>query len=286
MHRFHEEQGDRPLVVVPLGLHYERAWAFRSRVEVLVGRPVSTEFSPDQSSRERLLELKKRLRDALEALGANFESAEAQEESEALAYAATVGTKANYADTLRRFAESSPSSLAEPWKDLDAAAEHAGLWRHQGVPLFPPKRWHLAVYVLLLIPLGAVVGLAALLNLPILSLAARTARKRADERNVVALIRSVSAFTVGPIWIALVGATLLLAGVPTLLAAYLALSVIGLLCTYRVKKLSVSVRNGLCASSFRRRALRFHESLLAHEHDEHHSERSANRLGTIAPAPR
>jgi 1-acyl-sn-glycerol-3-phosphate acyltransferase len=31
-----------PLRIVPLGIHYEQAWAFRSRVEVVVGEPIAT----------------------------------------------------------------------------------------------------------------------------------------------------------------------------------------------------------------------------------------------------
>src|SRR5262245_905559 len=37
--------GEAPVVVIPIGLAYERAWEFRSRVEIVVGAPVDTRLA-------------------------------------------------------------------------------------------------------------------------------------------------------------------------------------------------------------------------------------------------
>ena len=82
-----------PLSVVPLGIHYERAWAFRSKVEVVVGEPLDTSFAHGLSDLGRLKEMKRRMNAALELVGVNFPSVETQENAERLAYAATLGTR-------------------------------------------------------------------------------------------------------------------------------------------------------------------------------------------------
>jgi len=46
----HHESG-LPLTVLPLGIHYECAWDFRSRAEIVVGPPVSLDGLADMSSR-------------------------------------------------------------------------------------------------------------------------------------------------------------------------------------------------------------------------------------------
>ena len=80
--------GGVPLRIVPLGIHYEGAWAFRSKVEVAVGESVSTELPAGLSELGRLKELKRRVTTALESVGTNFTSDEAQQNAERVAYAA------------------------------------------------------------------------------------------------------------------------------------------------------------------------------------------------------
>jgi len=57
-----------PLRIVPLGIHYERAWAFRSKVEIVVGEPVPTIIPTALGDLGRLREMKRRISAALESV--------------------------------------------------------------------------------------------------------------------------------------------------------------------------------------------------------------------------
>src|SRR5437016_840043 len=70
------------VTVIPLGITYESPTRFRSKVEVVVGEPVSTNLRGCVGPRERLVELKQRLEQALEDVGVNVESGEYLEKIE------------------------------------------------------------------------------------------------------------------------------------------------------------------------------------------------------------
>ncbi|MEI7776890.1 MAG: 1-acyl-sn-glycerol-3-phosphate acyltransferase, partial [Verrucomicrobiota bacterium] len=134
-----------PLRIIPMGIHYERAWAFRSRVEVFVGEPITTDMPVGLSELGRLKELKKRVTAALETVGANFESEGAQTDAERLAYAATLGTSCHYFTSLKVFEMGVPEALLARWRELESQVASCGVLRHQGVPLFPVGSWFLYV---------------------------------------------------------------------------------------------------------------------------------------------
>ena len=90
-----------PLQVIPVGIHYECPWAFRSKVEVVLGKPISIELAPGSSRLGRLKELKRRIECGLEEVGVNVESAEHQDKIQRLAYAATLATKRSYFESLK-----------------------------------------------------------------------------------------------------------------------------------------------------------------------------------------
>lgn len=71
----HLESG-QPLTMLPLGIHYECPWAFRSRVEVVIGPPMPLRL-PDHfnSPGARLQEVKRRLTESLESVGLNVPDA-------------------------------------------------------------------------------------------------------------------------------------------------------------------------------------------------------------------
>lgn len=73
------ERGGPPLQVIPLGVHYECPWAFRSKVEVVVGDPISTELPIEAGRLEKLKALKHRVQAALEQVGVNVPSDNYQE---------------------------------------------------------------------------------------------------------------------------------------------------------------------------------------------------------------
>ena len=219
-------QGGR-LTIIPLGIHYERAWAFRSDVEIVVGEPVDTQM-PDL--------LHERMTQALEAVGVNVASAAEQERVERLAYAATLGTAHSYFHALKTFEAGVPPGIASAFERLQEESDRSGLWRHQGVPLVPLA--HPWLYALALPPLSILVLAGLLLNLPPILCALAASRAFADGRNVIALWRILVGLPVLALWMI---ALAVLA--PMLFIAYLMVSALGLIAFHRTKKLAIAVHN-------------------------------------------
>jgi 1-acyl-sn-glycerol-3-phosphate acyltransferase len=249
-----------PLRIVPLGVHYERAWAFRSKVEVVVGEPVSTELPAGLSELGRLKEMKRRMTAALESVGANFASSEAQQTAEGLAYAATLGTPRTYFDSLKSFEAGVSEPLLARWRELEPQLASRRALRHQGVPLFPVGPWLL--YALLLLVLGPIVLAGALVNLPPLVAGWLAARKIADGPNVIALWRILVGLPLFVIWYGVVTIGLLFCGGWWWVLGYAVLTFAALKSLYRTKKLAVAVWNGLAHRPLARRAHEFHQAVL------------------------
>ena len=100
--------GGPPLRVVPVGIYYERPWAFRSKVEVLIGPPISTEIPAAATELERVKEMRRRIQGSLEQVGINVVSEQYHEMIERLAYVATLGTPRSFSGGLKAL-ETPPS---------------------------------------------------------------------------------------------------------------------------------------------------------------------------------
>ena len=249
-----------PLRIVPLGVHYERPWAFRSKVEVVVGESLSTLLPTNLSELGRLKEMKRRMTTALESVGANFASARTQQDAERLAYATTLGTPRSYFDSLKAFPNGVPEPLLARWGALQAEATSRRVLLHQGVPLFPTWPWLL--YAMLLLALGPMVLAGALVNFPPLLAGWLAARKYADDLNVVALWRIMIGLPVFVSWMSVVSVSLVCFAGWWWLLAYLLLTLAALKLLYRAKKLTVAVWNGLAHPSLAHRAREFHQAVL------------------------
>ena len=134
------------------------------------------------------------------------------------------------------------------------------LWQHQRVPLFPMGPW--VVYALLLAVTAPMVVAGALLNLPPLLAGWLAARRFADDRNVIALWRILVGFPVMLVWFVVMLALAGVAGGWWWAAGYAGLTFIALKLSYRVRKLSVAVWNGLANRDLRSAALAFHQCVL------------------------
>jgi len=249
-----------PLRIVPLGIHYERAWAFRSKVEVVVGEQISTELSADLSELSRLKEMKRGMTTALETIGANFPSAEAQEDAQRLAYAATLGTPRSYFAALKSLEAGVPESLLAGWRELAPQLAARRVLLHQGVPLFPVGPWML--YALLLLGLGPIVLAGALVNFPPLLLGWLAARRFADGLNVIALWRILIGLPVFVVWFGGVSVSLALFAGWWWLLGYVLLTFAAPKSFYRAKKLAVTVWNGLAHRNLAPQVQEFHHSVL------------------------
>ncbi len=253
------EQGI-PLRIVPLGIHYECAWAFRSTVEVMVGEPIAADFAAGTNPMARLRELKRRINTALESVGANFPSAETQEDAQRVAYAATLGTPHSYFAALKPFEAGIPEPLLAGWRELTPLLSARRVLRHQGVPLFPAGPW--MFYLLLLLGFGPIVLAGALVNAPPLFLGWLAARKFADDRNVIALWRILVGLPVAAIWLGVVSITLAFLSGWAWSLVYLLLTIAALKSLCRARKLGIAVWNGLAHRDLAPQAHEFHKAIL------------------------
>lgn len=248
--------------VIPLGIHYEQAWAWQSDVEVVVGAPIDTSLPADISPAEQVSLLHERITASLEALAVQAEDAEAFSRRERIAYAATLGSKRSYFAALKALENGMPEAEALTLKlehEILRSPKGQCLWLHQGVPLMPMHHaWAYPLLFILLLPLT--VAACALNALPLL--AARWAGQRfSDDRNTIALWRLLVGFPALLIWAMLLLVISLWSHTLMLWFAYLAVSMIGIKSVRRVQKLAITLHNWAFANSLREPLLAWHESL-------------------------
>jgi len=249
-----------PIKVVPLGITYECPWAFRSRVEVVVGAPVATDLSDTLHPLGRLKELKCRIQSALESVAVNVESEQYQQMIHRLACVATLGTKRSYFKTLKVLERSIPEKILLDWRALRPEIEKRKLWHHQGVPLFPlGPAW---LYLLALGATGPLVGLGALLNLPPLLGAWWAGKKFPDGPNVVSLWRVLVGAPLSLLWVAVMAMIAIVSGRWPWFGLYALATFSGLKLCYRLKKLTVALHNGLRYPELHPQFLAFRETVL------------------------
>jgi 1-acyl-sn-glycerol-3-phosphate acyltransferase len=263
----HLTKGDRPpLPVVPLGIHYERPWAFRSKVEVVIGPPISTDLPLDATRIERLNVMKRRLQGALEAVGINVPSDEHQELIQRFAYVATLGTQRSYFHSLKAMERAVPATIMDAWRGLEPELRDAKLWFHQGVPLFAVGP--VVLYLAALVVACPIVVAAIALNLPAFLAGWYAGKRFPDDRNVVSLWKILIGVPAFALWIGAVAVSLVLLEKFLWLAAYAAVTCAGAKFYYRFKKLAVAVHNSLRQPALRSRMLAFHQTVLQSLPDE------------------
>ena len=229
----------RALTIVPLAIHYERAWAWQSRAEVLIGEPLHLE-----GTTAGVDELAGLITVALESVGVNVASETEQRILEALAFIATLGG-VSYCAALKRLEGAIPDGLREDFDALQVTARWSGAWSFQGVPLAPLRS--LALEALVLLALLPLVALPLLLNLPPLLLGALAARWLPDDRNVVAFWRALVGLPCAALWATGIIVALLMKGAWWLAPGYIVLSAVGLRCIRTLKMRVVAVHNALFA---------------------------------------
>lgn len=250
-------EGIRP-TVIPLGIHYERAWAWQSDVEIVAGPPLDLDLPPGTEGPAAVAQLHKRIGAALEALAVQATDADTFARRERTAYAATLGTGRSYFAALKALEQGLPEAEAAQ-AEFDAAIADAPLFRHQGVPLIPIRHaWAYALYALVLVPL---VGAACLLNLPPILIAREAGRRFADAPNTITLWRLLTGAPALALWASGLLLWALIAGNLPAWGAYAIVSWLGLRSLYRFKKLAVSLGNLVRTSSLRPRLLAMHQRL-------------------------
>lgn len=253
------EAGLHP-TVVPVGIHYERAWAWQSDVEVVLGPALRTDLPPEIAGPAAVNLLHRRISAALETLAVAAPDADTFARRERAAQFATLGSGRSYFAALKALEAGVPeaeTALAE----FETLAAGRPLFRHQGVPLLPAGHaWADALLALLLAPLVAAAGL---LNLPPLLIAWGAGRRFADARNTVALWRLLAGFPAFLAWAAGLSVLAVMTGRWPLGLAYVAISWLGLCCLHRAKRLAVSLGNLWRAPDLRPRLLALHRQIAA-----------------------
>lgn len=251
------ESGGPMPAIVPVGIHYECGWAFRSQVEVVFGAALNLDLAG--TTRRRLVVIKQRIHTALEAVGANFESDSIQQTAELLAYGRKLGNGKSFFSGLKKFEQCLPPAVSAAWQDLCPALNQRRLLRHQGFPLFldrPPWLHGLAAAIFS-VPVIA----AAVLNAPPLALAACAGAKLADAPNVIALWRILIGVPALLFWWLALAVATGFAGKSEWFLCGIILSVLGLLLSRRALKVTIAFFNAVQFQPLRRRMLAFYHLL-------------------------
>jgi 1-acyl-sn-glycerol-3-phosphate acyltransferase len=261
------DSGNRPpLQVVPLGIHYECPWAFRSKVEVVAGPPVSTALPAGASRIERLKTLKRRFQAALEEVGINVPSEERQQWIQRIASIATLGTPRSYFASLKAMEKSVPENIFKEWRDLEPELREAKLAWHRGIPLYPAGPFVLDLAALLAI--SPIVLAAIALNLPAFAAGWYAGKKFPDDRNVISLWKILVGVPAFALWLGVVVVTLLVLGKFLWAAGYVAVTCAGVKLYSQFKKLGVAVLNAFRCPALRNRVLAFRQTVLQFLPDE------------------
>jgi 1-acyl-sn-glycerol-3-phosphate acyltransferase len=260
------ESGGPSLQVVPLGIHYSCPEAFQSKVEVVVGHSISTAL-PDEASRlERLRILKRRVHAAMEEVGINVSSEEYQALIRRFASVATMSTKRSYFKSLKAMERAIPEPILQKWSALARDLAGTKLWSHQGLPLFPMNS--ILLSALALIVTGVLVFSAVVVNLPAFIAGWLAGKKLPDDRNVISLWKILVGVPCFALWIAILLVTLISLGKFPWLAAYAAVTWLGLKCYSSFKKTCVAVHNTLRHPALRPRVIEFFDTVLQSIPDE------------------
>ncbi len=249
--------GLRP-TVVPVGIHYERAWAWQSEVEAVLGPALQVDLPPEITGPAAVNLLHQRISAALETLAVAAPDADSFARRERAAQVATLGTERSYFAALKALEAGVPEAEAA-LAEFETLTAERPLFRYQGVPLLPARHaWADAVCALLLAPLVAAAGL---LNLPPLFIAWSAGRRFADARNTIALWRLLAGFPAFLAWAAGLLVLAAMSGRWPLGLIYVAISWLGLRSLQRVKKLAVSLGNLWRVPDLRPRLLALHRQI-------------------------
>jgi 1-acyl-sn-glycerol-3-phosphate acyltransferase len=231
-----KEGRGEPVRIVPVGLHYERGFAFRSAVEVTFGAPL-TVTEADVRDLDALTE---RITEAMGTVAVSFRDAEEQRRGELFADLATaLDPGASHRRACLDYASGQvPEAVREAF---DAAV--AGRDRHGSPPVLPHGGLVLGTLEFLFLTPIILAALAANL-LPVLG-GVIAARIMADDDNVITLWRLLAGL---PLWcVQGLGYCLWAAFHPAwalpMAAGYVASSLIGAAVYWRWKRAFAGLRN-------------------------------------------
>jgi hypothetical protein len=193
----------KEVTVVPLGIHYEQAWAFRSNVEIVIGTPFGRavlDHIPESGHTDALMQ---QITQSLEQVGINVADRSTQKRLEQTAYVACLNPSITYFRALKAFENGLPPKIQAAWQALDTYVYQHGASTHFAVPVAPLRSTPACIgHWLLSAP---VVAMAISVNaLPLLA-GYVAGRRFADAPNVITFWRTLVGVPVAIIvWIAMI----------------------------------------------------------------------------------
>lgn len=230
------QESETRVTVVPLAILYDDPARWRSSVEVAVGEPFEAGAAP-----ETLTRLRERVRESLESVSFEFESAQRQESLQGLARLLCRDGTLPYSDALRTLSQGLREEQADRWEALRTEALAQGVLFYKGAPGWEGPR---GASPLRLALLAAPAALAAVLNLPPLLAGFWAGRRFPDGPNVVALWKILAGVPAFLAWALLLAAASLWSDRPDLLILYALATVAGLHCWSPAHRSAVSYLNG------------------------------------------
>jgi hypothetical protein len=199
------------VAVVPVGIFYTAADAFRSDVTVVRGPRMPTDLPPEATTPQRCDLLMARITAALEAIGINVASLEELGRIETMAALAADAPGRDYYAALKQIERATlPDDVAAAWRDVSHAIGRGELATHHGAPVLSTRgvAWNAAWFAIQSIVTAA----ATLANAPIVAAAWIAGRRFADARNTIALWRLLAAAPVAVGWMSFLIVVVLFTG--------------------------------------------------------------------------
>lgn len=221
-----------PVYIVPIGLHYDAGWQFRSSVEVHVGNPIKI----DKENSKSLSGLTNIIKESLESVTVNFKSSEEQLQGESLATLMSTYTNIPSHMEFCRMAQNIPDKLKEKFEQIKRMGKVS---LFNGAPIAKPHgTWKYTLYFWLMTPF---IAAAFLFNAVPLIFSYFTAKKLADDNNVITLWRMCIGTPIFVLqWILLFAAGWFW---PQILTFYLSVTLIGLYGYDKWRKSRVIIKN-------------------------------------------
>jgi 1-acyl-sn-glycerol-3-phosphate acyltransferase len=188
------------VAVVPVGIFYAAADAFRSDVTVVRGHSISTELPRCATPDERCDVLMARITAALETIGVNVACDDELSRIEAMSALAAESPGAEYYGTLAQLARADmPDDVAAAWAAVNGAMKRGAVVTHHGAPVLSSRglSWNVAWLALQ----SVITAAAAIINLPPIAVARLAGRRIADGRNTIALWRLLAGSAAAGVWI-------------------------------------------------------------------------------------
>lgn len=235
--------------VVPLGIHYEQGWAFRSNAEIVIGAPFGRAVLESVPERDHLDTLMQQITQSLEEVGINVADRPTQKRLEQTAYIACLNPRINYFYALKAFESGLPPKVQVAWQALDSYVSKHGAATHLTVPVAPVGSTLACIgFWLLTAPL---VAMAVAVNaLPLLA-GYMAGQRFADAPNVITLWRSLVGVPVVIIYWTAMLVLSIKTGAYLWLTLYAVITTTGLLLFRKTTQMTAMLKNALFHSGLK-----------------------------------